>query len=217
MSIWHTIGRQLQQPHGLAGRFAGAAMRVINARPNLLAVEALQVEPYDNVLELGCGPGHALAVMASRCPTATVNGIDRSTVMLEQAAARNGKAIREFRVRLLAAEFERLPFRESTIDRILAVNVIYFWHDTARVLREIRRVLRPGGRLVIYATDAAAMRHWKFAAPDTHRLFDRASLAAALDDAGFDRGRRRLDEIDVMAQVRGLLAICSTDADGPCT
>ncbi len=209
MSMWHAIGCQLQHPQGFAGRLAGAAMRVVNARPNLVAVDALQVGPHDTVLELGCGPGHALSVIASRAPFNTINGIDRSSVMLGQAASRNAKAIREGRVRLMAAEFEWLPFRESTFDKILAVNVIYFWRDTRRVLDGIRRVLRPGGRLVIYATDAASMRHWKFASPDTHRLFDRAALARVLEEAGFDRRRVCVEEIDVMAQVRGLLATCS--------
>ncbi len=216
MSMWHAIGCQLQHPQGFAGRLAGAAMRVVNARPNLVAIDSLEVRPHDTVLELGCGPGHALAVMAARIPSAEVNGMDRSAVMLGQAASRNLKAIREGRVRLLAAEFEWLPFRDATIDRILAVNVIYFWHDTLRVLGEIRRVMRPAGRLVIYATDASSMRHWKFASPGTHRLFDRAALTGVLKDAGFNQRQIRVEEIDVMARVRGLLATCSRHDEGPC-
>jgi ubiquinone/menaquinone biosynthesis C-methylase UbiE len=206
MSIWHIIGRQLQNPSGFTGRVIGRAMSFANARPNQLAVNALRIDPCDTVLELGFGPGHAIDAMASQAFAGTVYGIDQSPVMLGQACRRNRQAIREGRVVLYQAEFEHLQFPDSSIDKLLAVNVIYFWKDAPTLLSEVRRVLRPGGRVSIYATDATTMRHWKFAGPDTHRLYGAAELSTALQQAGFAKDRILVRTVRVHGRVPGLLA-----------
>ena len=209
MSLWHAIGRQLRYPSGLAGRVAGLLMRIANGKPNRLAVEALMVGAYDTVLELGFGPGHAIGLIASRATAGFVYGVDRSPVMLEQAQRRNRSALETGRVFLYQAPFDRLPFEDRSIDKILAVNVIYFWDDVPAVLREIRRVLRPHGRVVIYATDASTMRRWKFAGPDTHRLFGTAELTAALREGGFDAHHAFVGKIHVAGRIHGLLTTIS--------
>jgi SAM-dependent methyltransferase len=206
MAIWHAIGRQLQNPTGLTGRVIGRAMCIANAKPNQLAVNALRIDPCDTVLELGFGPGHAINAMAVQAFAGTVYGIDQSPVMLRQACRRNRQAIREGRVVLYQTEFERLPFPDASIDKLLAVNVIYFWKDAPAVLSEIRRVLRPGGRVSIYATDASTMRHWKFAGPETHRLYGTTELSAVLQRAGFQRDRILVRTVCVYRRVPGLLA-----------
>lgn len=208
MSLWHAIGRQLRGPSGPWGRVTGSLMRIVNRTPNRLAVEALRVESQDAVLELGFGPGHAIALLASRASAGAVYGVDRSPVMLEQARKRNRRAIDARRVFLYQAAFECLPFEDATVDKVLAVNVIYFWPDVSAVLAETLRVLRPGGRVVIYSTDASAMRRWKFAGPETHRLFDATDLAAALQQGGFGV-HVKVARVDVGGGVSGLLATVS--------
>jgi ubiquinone/menaquinone biosynthesis C-methylase UbiE len=212
MSIWHTIGRQLQNPTGLTGRVIGRAMSIANARPNEIAVNALHIDPCDTVLELGFGPGHAINAMTAQAFAGMVYGIDQSPVMLAQARRRNRQAIREGRVILAQAEFDRLPFPDFSIDKLLAVNVIYFWKDAPTMLSEVRRVLRPGGRVSIYATDATTMRHWKFAGPDTHRLYGAAELAAALQQAGFEKHLILVRNVRVHRRVPGLLATVTRHA-----
>ncbi|MDB5397347.1 MAG: hypothetical protein JWM91_4853 [Rhodospirillales bacterium] len=209
MTIWHTIGQQLKSPSGFAGRLTGSLMRIANDKPNRLAVDALRIGCRDNVLELGFGPGHAIEMMASRTPAGTICGLDQSAVMLEQAERRNQTAIEEGRVFLYRAAFESLPFAKACFDKILAVNVIYFWRDPLAVLREIRRVLRPGGCLSIYATDAATMRGWKFAGPETHRLYGADELSEILHGGGFDPNRIFVRNVHVARRVNGLLATVS--------
>jgi SAM-dependent methyltransferase len=126
--------------------------------------------------------------------------------MIEQAAKRNRIAIREGRVVLHQTRFNRLPFQDSTIDKILAVNVIHFWEDLPAVLKEIRRVLRPGGLVSLYATDKATMHCWKFAGPETHRLYDAADLHRALQQAGIDVGLIRIRKVRIIGRVQGLIA-----------
>ncbi len=75
-------------------------------------------------------------------------------------------------------------------------------------------MLRPGGRLVLYATHGSAMRRWPFAGRHSHRLFDRKRLAALLAEAGFARDRIRVDDVDAGFGVSGLLAV-ATREDAP--
>lgn len=209
MSPWHSVGRQLRRPSGFFGRLTGVLMRVVNATPNRLAVAALEIEPQDTVLELGCGPGHAVAMLAAQASAGCVYGMDQSAVMLEQAQKRNRDAIDAGRVFLYEAAFEQLPFEDASVDKILAVNVIYFWHDIPAVLREIRRVLRPGGRIVVYATDASAMGRWKFASPETHRLFTATELASVFERSGGAHSHVSVMNVPVARGVNGLIATIS--------
>ena len=209
MSIWHAVGQQLQRPTGLYGRLAGNLMGIVNEKPNRLAVDALRIGARDTVLELGFGPGRAIEIMASRAPNGVVYGVDQSTIMLEQAKRRNREAILEGRVCLYHAGFDNLPFADASIDKILAVNVIYFWRDTEAVVKEIRRVLRPDGCMSIYATDAATMRGWKFAGPETHRLFRAGELNEVLLQGGFDRHQISVKSVLMPGKIKGLLATVS--------
>lgn len=182
-------------------------MALANRRPNRAAIAALDIQPGDHILELGFGPGAAITAMAALAPRGRIYGVDKSQAMLELARRRNVTAIRAGRVALRQSPFEALPLPDASVDKILAVNVVYFWTDAAPILREVRRVLRPGGLVSIYATDASAMGRWKFAGPETHRLFDRQSLAALLQGGGFHEERICIREVQPVPGIRGLLAV----------
>lgn len=211
--FWFGFARQLAHPRGLAGRVVGWLMRGANRRPTQLAVQALDIQPNAEVLDLGCGPGDAIALIARTTQATKIHGLDQSAVMLDQARARCRQEIRTGRVALMQGEFEHLPYPDRSFDRILASNVMYFWHDASRVLDELRRVLRPGGRIVIYVTSAAAMRHWKFAGAPTHRLFDQDTLRHELEQGGFSPDHVTVMEIALPGNVSGLMAMASKRPD----
>jgi ubiquinone/menaquinone biosynthesis C-methylase UbiE len=215
VSPWDSVGQQLRRPHGLIGRLTGVLMRLVNAAPNRLAVQALGIAPQDIVLELGFGPGHAIGLLAARATNGFVYGIDQSPVMVEQAQVRNRRTIEAGRVYLYEAAFDRLPFEDASVDKILAVNVIYFWQDSAAVLAEIRRVLRPGGKIAIYATQASSMRRWKFASPETHRLFTAHELSTLLEQGGFRPDQIKVLEIPIARGIDGLIATASMPTGSP--
>lgn len=207
VSIAETLGHQLRSPSGCSGRVAGALMRVLNEECNRLAVDALQIEAGNTVLEAGCGPGHALALLAARASGALIHGFDRSQLMISQARARNRTAVRAGRVMLYRASFANLPMRTRSVDAVLAVNVAYFWTDAHRIVQEIRRVLRPGGRLVVYVTDRASMRNWPFASAATHVHSDANTLQTTLRCAGFGAPAIEVRRLRLRGRVQGLLAV----------
>jgi len=143
--------RQFGHPRGIAGRMAGWVMahRRSNRQRNSWAVSLLDVQPTDRVLEIGFGPGVAIAELARRATRGKVYGIDRSEVMVRQAGRRNAAAIRAHRVQLAHASVDQLPSFDEPLDAILAVNSVGFWPDPAERLRRLRRLLRPGGRIAL--------------------------------------------------------------------
>lgn len=203
--VWHGIGAQLHKPSGFGGRIAGSVMAFANAKANALAIAALGLGDGESLLELGCGTGHALHALLRSANPARAVGLDWSEAMLARAGRRNLPAVEAGRLALVRGDFAALPFMAASADAILAVNVVYFMGNAAAV-REAHRVLRPGGRIVLYASDRSAMRAWRFAGPETHRLFDRDELAALLVEAGFAAEGIRIDAVDAGFGVNGLLA-----------
>jgi SAM-dependent methyltransferase len=112
-------------------------------------VSLLGVQPADQVLEIGFGPGLAVAELA-RVGAGHVYGVDHSGVMLRQASRRNAAAIRAGRITLMRASVDQLPpALDGPFDAILAVNSLRFWPAPAQRLAELRRRLAPGRRVAI--------------------------------------------------------------------
>jgi SAM-dependent methyltransferase len=143
------VVRQFGNPRGSAGRVAGWVMahRRSNRLRNEWVVDLLEVRPTDRVLEVGFGPGLAIAELAGRA--GHVYGIDRSGVMVRQASRRNRAAVDAGRVELVHTPVDRLPRFDEPVDAVLAVNSLGFWPAPAQRLRELRDVLRPGGRIAL--------------------------------------------------------------------
>ena len=109
--------------------------------------------PAESMLDVGCGDGRFLAGIARmpNCPRRLV-GADISARILETArrwAERDG-----FKVELTRANMERLPFADASFDRVLTVQVIEHLLDPDTGVRELARVLRPEGRLIL-STDSS--------------------------------------------------------------
>jgi SAM-dependent methyltransferase len=142
---------QFHQPRGLVGRAAGWVMahRGSNRQRNVWAVGLLDVQPDDRVLEIGFGPGIAIGELARRATNGVVCGVDHSEVMVRQATRRNAAAVRSGRVDLRLGTAENLPAFDAPFEKILAVNSLMFWDDPVARLKELRGLLRPGGRIAI--------------------------------------------------------------------
>jgi len=147
----HDVIGQAHHPRGAAGRVTAWEMahRPSNRQRSGWVVSLLGVQPADQVLEIGFGPGLAVAELV-RAGAGHVYGLDHSGVMLRQASRRNAAAIRAGRVTLMRASVDQIPpALDGPFDAILAVNSLGFWSAPAQRLAELRRRLAPGGRIAI--------------------------------------------------------------------
>jgi ubiquinone/menaquinone biosynthesis C-methylase UbiE len=142
---------QAGHPRGAVGRLVGwvFAHRRSNRQRNRWAVSLLDVRSTDRVLEIGFGPGIAVTELAGRAARGQVFGIDHSQLMVRQASRRNAAAIRAGRVHLTRASVDQLPSFGEPLDAILAVNTVGFWPEPVQRLRDLRRLLRPAGRVAL--------------------------------------------------------------------
>ncbi len=186
-------------------------MRILNHLPNRYAIDILGVNATDDVLELGFGPGRALHALSKLVSEGSVTGIDGSSVMLRQARAHNRHAIGAGRMRLIHGTFERLPLPSASVDKILAVNVAYFMSPLGNALAEARRVLRPGGKMSVYATDCSKMRWLQFAGDETFQMFDSHRLTAFFERSPFHRDRIVIHHLRLPIGFRGLVACISKE------
>jgi ubiquinone/menaquinone biosynthesis C-methylase UbiE len=105
-------------------------------------------QPLSGILEVGCGTGHWLRVMAGRAPT--IAGVDLSAEMI--ARARPTGAL------LARARAEALPWIDASFDRLACVNALHHFADRGRFFAEARRVLKPSGGLFTIGLDPHAER-----------------------------------------------------------
>jgi SAM-dependent methyltransferase len=106
--------------------------------------------------------------------------------MLRQARARNGAAIRAGRVELRLGDVRQpLPYDGAAFDKAYAVQVLYFLPDPLPVLRELRRVLRPGGTLAITVRAPEALAQRQFAQTEGYSLLSEPEIWALFLEAGF--------------------------------
>jgi ubiquinone/menaquinone biosynthesis C-methylase UbiE len=197
---------QLRHPSGTIGSFVGWFMAIANDEPNKLAIDALGLEPTDRVLELGFGPGWGLRTIAARVPDGQVFGVDQSDQMLRQATSMNQAAIAKGLVGLSKGPFSPLPWIDSTFNKILLVNVAYFFDSDGEDIAEVFRVLKFGGRVVIYVTSGETMTKWPFARPETHKIYDRKELLDLLEGAGFRPADIDIKDLYLPFGIKGLLA-----------
>ena len=131
-------------PKGLSGRLAGRLMAANDEQQRELS-QLVEIPPKGSLCEVGFGPGVLLGLLRARFPDASLCGVDPSTVMLRQAA----RAIGDAAIDLRCAAAGDLPFEDDTFDVTVSFNTMQFWPDRNAGLREIRRVTRPGGKVLI--------------------------------------------------------------------
>jgi SAM-dependent methyltransferase len=180
--------RQAHQPTGVLGNLLGWVLgrRPSNVARNRWVVDLLDLKPSDVVIELGCGPGVAVAAMAQRVVTGSVVGVDHSAVMIRQARRRNRAAVRSGRVRLALRSVEDLHDIRGPFDVALAVNTVGMWPNPSATLRGLREMLRPEGTIALVSQPRCpgADPATSVAAAD--------ELASLLLQAGFTNLRTRM-------------------------
>lgn len=141
------------------------------------------IEPGATVLEIGCGTGNVLMLAKRAAPGATVIGLDPDPKAL--ATARRKAARAGVEVRLDRGYADELPYADGSVDRVLSSFMFHHVPDDQQLdaLREVRRVLAPGGRLDLVDVD---QREFTSLSRRVLRGHDHGvPLAALMAEAGF--------------------------------
>ncbi|MGX1263005.1 ubiquinone/menaquinone biosynthesis C-methylase UbiE [Rossellomorea marisflavi] len=151
---------QHQRPSGLLGLYIGEKMVVQHEPETRWTLDLLNLNEEESVLELGCGAGYALKLLAKRSSVKEVVGMDLSKSIIGSAKRRNKDEIKRGKVKLVQGDVKDLPFEDQLFTRIMSIHSVYFWGELPRTIREMYRVLKPGGTIVITLCNGTSEEIW---------------------------------------------------------
>ncbi|MEU7656246.1 class I SAM-dependent methyltransferase [Micromonospora taraxaci] len=132
-------------------------MRESAAHRQRWAVQTMAVAPDDQVLEIGCGRGAAVSLIADQLRTGRIIAVDRSATMVRLAVERNKRHIDAGRAEIRCAGFESADLAAHRFTTIFAVNVSLFWlGDATQHVDRVRSLLAPGGQLYVFGERPSA-------------------------------------------------------------
>lgn len=183
--IHRFLARQFARPSGLVGRYLIApALNRIGRKLNRLALDLLEPRAGEALLDVGIGGGGLLKRLRTVQP-GRLAGVDISEAAVSRARRRLPNS-----TEIVRAGVEELPFEDASFDAAASVSVLHFWPDLDPPFREIARVLRPGGRLVLVFEPPEALRQWPGHVHGFH-LWEVDEVVAAAKQAGLHLDARR--------------------------
>lgn len=185
------LPRQVRKPMWWPGRFFARVMNATHAGLTRWGLSHVTIGENSTILDVGCGGGRTIRTLAEMASAGKVCGIDYSNASVAVARSTNARAIEAGRVDIRQGTVSQLPYADATFDVVTAVETHYYWPDLVNDLREVRRVLKPGGTFAIIAEaykggkfDAVSgltmkvMLSAKYLSVDEHRqLFEAAGFA----------------------------------------
>lgn len=145
------LSRQVRKPGGWLGRRVVRAMNLSHATLTDWGLSQLAVRNTGAILDIGCGGGRTVHRLAALASGGKVVGLDYSEASVAASRDFNAKEIEAGQVRIELGSVAALPFPDSTFDIVTAVETHYYWPDLPANVREILRVLKPGGTCALIA------------------------------------------------------------------
>lgn len=194
---------QCQKPRGWLGRITLWRMNKSHSKLTDWGLSHVSIAPHCTILDVGCGGGRTISKLAALATQGKVFGIDYSSDSVAVSQKINAQAIAAGRVEIRQAPVSQLPFPDNTFDLITAVETHFWWSNLAGDMREVFRVVKPGGTLILIAeiykgaNTVASKLAEKYAdrspiillSPDEHRdLLSNAGFSGIQIDAQPDKG-----------------------------
>jgi SAM-dependent methyltransferase len=192
---------QCKKPSGWLGRFNVWTMNFRHSKLTDWGLQYVPIGKSDTILDIGCGGGRTIAKLVKIASEGKLHGIDYSEASVMVSRRTNKRSIRAGQVEIRQASVSQLPFSENMFDLVTAVETHYYWPDLPADLREIRRVLKPGGILTLIVEAyrggkkdrlverAAAMIGMKCLTVNEHReLFMQAGFSDVRVVEDYDKG-----------------------------
>ncbi|HEV3392041.1 MAG TPA: class I SAM-dependent methyltransferase [Chthoniobacterales bacterium] len=151
MSAADKVIAQCRKPSGLFGRFILWDMNRHHSKLTDWGLSHVSIKKNDTILDIGCGGGRTISKLAEMASGGKVHGIDYSEESVAAAHRNNRRWIDIGRVCIRHGTVSQLPFANDTFDLVTAIETHLFWPDLPNDFREISRVLKPGGSLLIVA------------------------------------------------------------------
>jgi len=185
MSIQEKKTSQAMLPRGFGGWITGWTMPIFHQAIYKCIYPVLDLQPEDDLLEVGCGSGHFLKKYASHIKS--IAGLDLSEVMIKIANRKNRKRIQDGTGEFFQGEASKLPWEDNRFSAVTSMGSFIAFPKPLESLKEMHRVLRPGGRAVIsieFNTEDG-VDHTKMAKEWGIQLLSEEDVRSMAKEAGF--------------------------------
>jgi len=142
---------QCQKPSGLLGRFTLWRMNASHSKLTDWGLAHISVEKNYTILDVGCGGGKTVSKLATMATQGKVYGVDYSEESVAATKQINARSVESGSVEVRLGSVSQLPFPDGMFDLITAVETHFWWPNLSADMREIFRVLKPGGKLILIA------------------------------------------------------------------
>jgi len=149
LAAW--LFRQVRKPSGPLGKRVVRAMNLGHSKMTDWGLQQVTVPQSATILDIGCGGGRTVGQLAARAPAGKVVGLDYSAASVAVSRETNAGNIQAGRVQIEQGSVAALPFPDRTFDVVTAVETHYYWPDLPANVREVLRVLKPGGTFALIA------------------------------------------------------------------
>ena len=166
----------------------------------------LKLPEKGRVLDVGCGGGFFIASMLKRAPESHFYGVDYSPLSVKKSRSFNHRAVKRGQVEIEEGSVTSLPLEDAFYDLVTASETIYFWPDPAKDVREVARVVKPGGMFAVCCDSAdktAAKKYTDHIRGMT--VYSAEELSAFFSGAGFVNIECHSDPATGMLCVTGTL------------
>jgi len=143
------FGDQYQCPRGEKGRLVAALMNREHEPLTLWGLSKVTIGSDFVILDVGCGGGKTISRLAQMAPQGKVFGIDCSVDMVKFSKKINKTLIARKRVEIIEGSVEKIRFKDDSFDLVTAFETYYFWNNLLGALKEIKRILKPEGKLLL--------------------------------------------------------------------
>jgi len=153
------LAKHTRKPRGKIGKLVGEYMGKIHKEVTEWGLSKIKINPNNLILDVGFGAGYNINNIAKNLENGKIYGIDYSEAMVDLAKEINRKYIESGLVEIKNGSVSSLPFLENMFDLVMGVETVNFWSDIINDLKEVRRVLKPGGTLLLINN---SYKHKKF-------------------------------------------------------
>lgn len=140
---------QFQRPTGRPGKTVATLMNKSHQSLTTWGLTHVTINPDFKVLDVGCGGGKTVNRLAALIPDGKVYGIDYSPDMVAFTRKLNKKYVEEGKVEVVEGKVDNTGFPDGIFDLVTAVETYYFWPSLPAAFQEIKRILKPDGKLLI--------------------------------------------------------------------
>ena len=142
---------QCSKPTGWFGRFTLWRMNSSHSKLTDWGLEHISIENHHTILDVGCGGGRTVGKLAAIATQGKVYGVDYSDQSVAATKRTNARWIDLGRVEIRQGSVSQLPFPDGMFDLVTAVETHFWWPNLPGDMREVFRVMKPGGTLVLIA------------------------------------------------------------------